>query len=73
MFLETLRQDVHEKLTWRDLISKLKSWKVSSNFQNQLKEDIKAVKNLKELFNFLDKASNIYQIEKDEYNKSTVL
>ena len=43
--------------------------KVSSNFQNQLKEEIKTVKKSKKLFAFADNKSNIYQIEKNEYNK----
>ena len=41
------------------------------NFQNQLKEDIKAMKKSKKIFVFEDKTSNIYHIEKDEYNKLT--
>ena len=49
----------------------MKFRKVSSNFQNQLKEDIKAIKKSKKIFVFVDKTSNIYQIEKDEYNKLT--
>ena len=52
-------------------INKIKFRKVSSNFQNQLKEDIKVIKKLKKVFIFADKTSNIYQIEKDEYNKLT--
>ena len=43
--------------------------KVSSNFQNQLKEEIKTVKKSKKLFAFADNKSNIYQIEENEYNK----
>ena len=52
-----------------DLVNKIKFGKVSSNFQNQLKEDIKLIKKSKKLFFFADKTSNIYQIGKDEYNK----
>ena len=59
-----------ERDLW-DLDNKIKFRKVSSNFQNQLKEDIKAIKKSKKIFIFADKTSNIYQIEKDEYNKLT--
>ena len=52
-----------------DLVNKIKFRKVSSNFKNQLKDDIKAIKKSKKIFVFADKTSNIYQIEKDEYNK----
>ena len=55
-----------------DLVSNIKFRKVSSKFQNQLKEDVKAIKKLKNIFVFADKTSNIYQIEKDEYNKLTI-
>ena len=48
-----------------DLVNKRKFQKVS-NFQNQLK----ASKKLKKLFVFADKTSDIYQTERDEYNKS---
>ena len=40
---------------------------VSSNFQNQLKEDIKAIKKSKKIFFFADKTSKM----KDKYNKLT--
>ena len=40
--------------------------KFSSNYQNQLKEDMKKSK---KVFIFADKTTNIYQIQKDEYNK----
>ena len=59
-----------ERDLW-DLVNKIKFRKVSSSFQNQLKEDIKAIKKSKKIFVFADKTSNIYQIEKDEYNKLT--
>ena len=59
-----------ERDLW-DLVNKIKFRKVSSNFQNQLKEDIKAIKKSKKIFVFADKTSNIYQIEKDEYSKLT--
>ena len=49
-----------------DLVNKRKFQKVS-NFQNQLK----ASKKLKKLFVFTDKTSDIYQTERDEYNKLT--
>ena len=52
-----------ERDLW-DLVNKIKFRKVSSNFQNQLKEDIKAIKKSKKIFVFADKTSNIYQIEK---------
>ena len=54
-----------------DLVNKIKFRKLSSNFQNQVKEDIKAIKKSKKLFIFADKTSNTYQIEKNEYNKVT--
>ena len=44
---------------------------MSSNFQYQLKEDIKATKKSEKIFAFADKIANIYQIEKDGYNKLT--
>ena len=56
-----------------ELVNKIKFRKVSSNFQNQLKEDIKVTKKSKKIFVFADKTSNIYQIEKDEYNKLTTM
>ena len=59
-----------ERDLW-DLVNKIKFRKVNSNFQNQLKKDIKAIKNSKKIFVFADKTSNIYQIENDEYNKLT--
>ena len=59
-----------ERDLW-ELVNKIKFRKVSSNFQNQLKENIKATKKSKKIFVFADKTSNIYQIEKDEYNKLT--
>ena len=59
-----------ERDLW-DLFSKIKFRKVSRNFQNQLKENIKAMKKSRNLFVFADKASNIYQIKKGEYNKLT--
>ena len=57
-----------ERDLW-DLVNK--TVKASRNFKNQLKEDFKAIKNSKKIFVFADKTSNIYQIEKDEYNKLT--
>ena len=36
-----------------------------------LNESIKAIKRSKKLFDFADKKSNIYQIEKDEYSNLT--
>ena len=59
-----------ERDLW-DLVNKIKFRKVSSNFQNQLNEDIKAIKKSKKIFVFADKTSNIFQIEKDEYKKLT--
>ena len=61
---------VFERDLW-DLVNKIKFLKVSSNFQNQLKEDIKAIKKSKNIFVFADKTSNIQQTEKNEYNKLT--
>ena len=45
-----------------ELYSYLKQW---------LKESIKTLKKSKKLFAFVDKKSNIYQIEKDEYSNLT--
>ena len=59
-----------ERDLW-DLFSKIKFRKVSRNIQNQLKENIKAMKKSRNLFAFADKTSNIYQIKKGEYNKLT--
>ena len=42
-----------------DLVNKIKFGKVSSNFQNQLKEDIKLIKKSKKLF-FLQTKRQIY-------------
>ena len=53
------------------LVNKIKFQKVSSNFQNHLKENIKPMKKSKNLFAFVDKTSNIYQIRNGKYNKST--
>ena len=46
----------------QELCSYLKQW---------LKESIKTLKKSKKLFAFVDKKSNIYQIEKDEYSNLT--
>ena len=59
----------------RDLwyvVNKIKFRKVSYNFQNQLKKDIKALKRSKKPLVSADKTLNIYQIEKDEYSKLTI-
>lgn len=45
-----------------ELYSYLKQW---------LKESTKTLKKSKKLFAFVDKKSNIYQIEKDEYSNLT--
>ena len=39
-----------------------------SYLKQLLNESIKAIKRSKKLFDFADKKSNIYQIEKDEYS-----
>ena len=57
-----------ERELW-DLVNEIKFRKVSSNFQNWLEEDIKAIKKSREIFVFANKTSNIYKIEKNEYNK----
>ena len=56
-----------------DLFNKLKFSKISSNFRNHLKEDIKSrlYRSQKSFFVFADKTSNRYQIKKDEYSKLT--
>ena len=59
-----------ERDLW-DLVNKIELRKVSSNFQSQLKENIKTIKKSKNIFVFADKTWNIYQIEKDEYKKLT--
>ena len=38
-----------------DLVNKIELQKVSSNFQSQLKEDIKTIKKSKQIFVFADK------------------
>ena len=55
-----------------DVVNKIKFRKVSYNFQNQLKKDIKALKRSKKPLVSADKTLNIYQIEKDEYSKLTI-
>ena len=55
-----------------DLVNKIKFRKVSYNFQNQLKKDIKALKRSKKPLVSADKTLNIYQIEKDDYSKLTI-
>ena len=42
-----------------------------SYLKQLLNESIKAIKRSKKLFDFADKKSNIYQIEKDEYSNLT--
>ena len=66
-----IKEMVSFELDLWDLVNKLKFRKISSNFQNQLKEDIKAIKKPQKLFVFADTTSHIYQIETDEYSKLT--
>ena len=50
---------------------KKKFEKLSVTFKISSRQDIKAIKKSKKLFDFADKTSNIYQIKKDECNKLT--
>ena len=70
-YLAKIKETVlFERELW-ELVNKIKFRKISSNFQNQLKEDTKARRKSKKIFVFADKTSNIYQTEKDKYNKLT--
>ena len=56
----------------KDLISivrKLKFRKYTNDFQKHLKEDIKTINDSSKLFVHADKTSNMYTLDKQEYNK----
>ena len=55
-----------------DLTNLLKSIKfcaTKSSFQRQLTEDIRTIKNTKTTLTFADKASNVYKVTKEQYEK----
>ena len=43
--------------------------KIADVFQSKLQEDIKIVRQSKNLFILADKSTNIYAMEKDDYNR----
>ena len=43
--------------------------KITDVFQSKLQEDIKIVRQSKNLFILADKSTNIYAMEKDDYNR----
>ena len=43
--------------------------KITDVFQSKLQEDIKIVRQSKNLFILADKSTNIYTMEKDDYNR----
>ena len=54
-----------EKDLW-NLVYKLKFRKIKSNFQRQLKEDVRVTKQSNKVLIFTDKTSNIYELDLDE-------
>ena len=59
-----------EKDLW-NLVYKLKFRKIKSNFQRQLKEDVRVTKQSNKVLIFTDKTSNIYELDLDEQKKLT--
>ena len=51
------------------IIRNIKFKKTGNMFQSKLQEDIKTVKQSKNVFNSADKSTNIYVMEKDNYNR----
>ena len=59
-----------EKDLW-NLVYKLKFRKIKSNFQKQLKENVRVIKQSNKVLIFTDKTSNIYELDLDEQKKLT--
>ena len=51
------------------MIKNIEFKKIKDVFQSKLQEDIKIVKQSKNLFISADKSTNIYAMEKDYYNR----
>ena len=60
-----------EKDLW-NLVYQLKFRKIKSNFQRQLKEDVRVIKQSNKVLIFTDKTSNIYELDLDEQKKLTI-
>ena len=54
-----------EKDLW-NLVYQLKFRKIKSNFQRQLKEDVRVIKQSNKVLIFTDKTSNIYELDLGE-------
>ena len=52
-----------------ELIKVISFRNIKSNFQDQIKEDIRLINNSKKTLTFADKTANMYRLTKDEYNK----
>ena len=52
-----------------DMLKVIKLHKVQNQFLTKLKNDIKIVKQSKKTLTFADKASNIYQLRKEEHER----
>ena len=59
-----------EKDLW-NLVYKLKFRKIKSNFQKQLKENVRVIKQSNKVLIFTDKKSNIYELDLGEQKKLT--
>ena len=51
------------------MIKNIEFRKITDVFQSKLQEDIKIVKQSKNVFISADKSANIYTMEKDDYNR----
>ena len=51
------------------MIKNIEFRKITDAFQPKLQEDIKVVKQSKNVFISTDKSTNIYTMEKDDYNR----
>ena len=51
------------------MIKNIEFRKITDVFQPKLQEDIKVVKQSKNVFISTDKSTNIYTMEKDDYNR----
>ena len=60
---------VKELATFESELTDIKFGKVKNQLQNQLKEDIRKIKQSDKTFTFADKLSNMYLLTKEEYVK----
>ena len=52
-----------------DIVRNIKFKKVQNDFQDKLKEDINEIHSSKNLFVFVDKSTNLYEMSDTDYNK----